>query len=68
MTEPTPEKIMELYNYMEEKLDEMEMTFEQFSILYKSFRKTIPLETKKEETPQESPFPWVKFAGYGKYS
>ena len=43
MTEPTPEKIMELYNYMEEKLDEMEMTFEQFSILYKSFRKTIPI-------------------------
>ena len=68
MTEPTPEKIMELYNYMEEKLEEMEMTFDQFSVLYKSFRNTIPIETKKEETPQQSPFPWVKYAGYGKYS
>ena len=67
MSEPTPEKIMELYNYMEEKLEEMEMTFEQFTVLYKSFRKEIPLETKKEET-QQSPFPWVKYAGYGKYS
>ena len=67
MTEPTPQKIMELYNLMEEKLEEMEMDFDQFSVLYKSFRDKIPVETKKEETPV-SPFPWVKYAGYGKYS
>ena len=67
MTEPTPQKIMELYNLMEEKLNEMEMDFDQFSVLYKSFRDKIPVEVKKEETPV-SPFPWVKYAGYGKYS
>ena len=66
MSEPTPEKILELYNLMEERLEAMEMTFEQFSVLYKSFRKEIPLETKKEEA--DSPFPWMKYAGYGKYS
>ena len=59
---------MELYNYMEEKLEEMEMDFDQFSVLYKSFRSNIPFPEKKEETPQVSPFPWVKYAGYGKYS
>jgi hypothetical protein len=53
---------------MEEQLDEMEMTFDQFSVLYKTFRKEIPLKTEKEETHKESPFPWVKYAGYGKYS
>ena len=68
MQTPSPEKLMELYNYMENKLEEMEMTFDQFSILYNSFRSNIPTETKKEETPQQSPFPWVKYAGYGKYS
>ena len=45
----------------------MEMDFDQFSVLYKSFRDKIPVEVKKEETPV-SPFPWVKYAGYGKYS
>ena len=68
MTEPTPEKIMELYNIMEERLEEFEMTFEQFSVLYKAFRKNIPLPEKKEEETFESPFPWMKYAGYGKYS
>ena len=68
MSEPTAQKIIELYNYMEEQLDEMEMTFDQFSVLYKTFRKEIPLKTEKEETHKESPFPWVKYAGYGKYS
>ena len=67
MSEPSPEKILELYNLMEERLDSMEMTFEQFSVLYKSFRKEIPIETKKEES-KSAPFPWMKYAGYGKYS
>ena len=67
MTEPTPEKIMELYDIMEKRLEEMEMTFEQFSILYKSFRKDIPLQQKEEES-KPAPFPWVKYAGHGKYS
>ena len=47
MTEPTPQKIMELYNLMEEKLEEMEMDFDQFSVLYKSFRDKIPVETEE---------------------
>jgi len=68
MTEPTTQKIMELYNYMEDKLEDMEMSFDQFSILYKTFRKEIPVQTEKEETPKESPFPWMKYAGHGKYS
>ena len=67
MAEPTPEMIMELYNYMEEKLESMEMTFEQFSVLYKSFRSNIPIEAKREEA-KASPFPWMKYAGHGKYS
>ena len=46
MSEPTAQKIIELYNYMEEQLDEMEMTFDQFSVLYKTFRKEIPLQTE----------------------
>ena len=67
--EPTPKKIMELYNYMEEKLEEMELTFDEYSVLYKAFRTNIPLEEpteKKVEAP--APFPWVKYAGHGKYS
>ena len=55
---------------MESQLELLGLTFEQFSVLYKSFRKEIPLtqpETKKEET-KDSPFPWMKYAGYGKYS
>ena len=66
--ETTPQKIMELYNYMEEKLEEMELTFDEYSVLYKAFRTKIPVapEEKKEEAP--APFPWVKYAGHGKYS
>ena len=67
MTEPTPQKIMELYNLMEEKLNEMDMDFDQFCVLYKSFRDKIPLEVKKEET-NSSPFPFIKYAGHGSYS
>ena len=67
MSEPTPEKILELYNLMEERLVAMEMTFEQFSVLYKSFRSSVPIEAKREEA-KNSPFPWMKYAGYGKYS
>ena len=66
MTEPDPKTLLGLYNTMESQLELLGLTFEQFSVLYKSFRKEIPLETKKEEA--DSPFPWMKYAGYGKYS
>ena len=68
--DPTPRQIMELYDYMEEKLNEMELTFEEFIVLYKAFRTTIPMEEQEELKKEEpaAPFPWVKYAGYGKYS
>ena len=59
MTEPDPKTLLGLYNTMESQLELLGLTFEQFSVLYKSFRKEIPLtqpETKKEET-KDSPFP-----------
>jgi len=74
MTESDPKKIVELYDVMETKLNELGITFDEFSVLYKTFKATMaaagvdtPQEEQKEETPV-SPFPWVKYAGYGKYS
>ncbi len=75
MTESDFKKIVELYDVMEAKLNELDITFDEFSILYKNFKVAMaaaagvntPHEEQKEETPV-SPFPWVKYAGYGKYS
>ena len=72
MTESDPRKIVELYNVMETKLNELGITFDEFSVLYKTYQATIAAGIKPPETEQKeeavSPFPWVKFAGYGKYS
>jgi len=73
MTEPDPKKIFELYNLMETKLEELNIDFDEFVILYKSFRATMAAanegeqtpEAPKEETAVASPFPWVKYAGTG---
>lgn len=63
MTEPETKKIFELYDLMESKLEELGINFDEFSILYKSFRNT------QNQTPPElvkpNPFPWVKHAGAG---
>ena len=58
-------KIFELYNLMEEKLEELEISFDEFTVLYKSFR--TPVE-KKEEKPKAippNPFPFISHAGAG---
>ena len=72
MTESDPKKIVELYGLMETKLNELGITFDEFSVLYKTYQATIAAGIKPSETKQKeeavSPFPWVKFAGYGKYS
>ena len=72
MTESDPRKIVELYGLMETKLNELGITFDEFSVLYKTYQATIAAGIKPAETEQKeeavSPFPWVKFAGYGKYS
>ena len=75
MSEPDPKVIFELYDHMEKKLDELGITFDEFTILYQSFKATISaagVDTEKatEEQKEEAvaPFPWMKYAGYGKYS
>ena len=59
-------KIFELYNLMEEKLGELDITFDEFTILYKSFRSPEVKEevTTKVATPP-NPFPWAQAAGAG---
>ena len=59
MAEPETQKIFELYDLMESKLEELGISFDEFTVLYKSFRN--PPETKENVNP----FPWVKSAGAG---
>lgn len=60
-------KIFELYNLMEERLQELEISFDEFTVLYKSFRTPTPVEKNKEkiEAIPPNPFPWVSHAGAG---
>ena len=53
--------IFELYNLMEEKLEELGISFDEFTILYKGFRNPEP----KEDKPNSNPFPWAQAAGTG---
>jgi len=53
-------KLLELYNLMEEKLEDLGIDFEEFIVLYKSFRNP---PTPKSENP--NPFPWAQAAGTG---
>ena len=64
MSEPQAKEIFELYNYMEGKLDELGISFDEFTVLYKSFRNPIPVEDKPKATPP-NPFPWAQAAGAG---
>ena len=75
MSEPDTKKIVELYDLMESKLAELGITFDEFSVLYKTFQATVAAagvdtERASEEQKEEAvaPFPWMKYAGYGKYS
>ena len=56
-------KLFELYDMMEEKLEELGIEFDEFTVLYKAFRGP----SKKEEEPKENPnpFPWLQAAGSG---
>ncbi len=64
MTEPETKKIFELYDLMESKLEELGIDFDEFSILYKSFRNP-PSQPTQPELIKPNPFPWVKHAGAG---
>ena len=61
MTEDTTKKLFELYNTMEEKLEELNISFDEFIILYNGFRNPVVAEEK----PNSNPFPWVQAAGTG---
>ena len=65
MTEPDTKQIFELYDIMESKLNELDITFDEFIVLYKSFRNppAPPKETPKAIAP--NPFPWAQAAGVG---
>ena len=63
MTQPETQKIFKLYELMESKLDELGINFDEFSILYKSFRN--PPQVQPAELKKPNPFPWVKHAGAG---
>ena len=66
-------KIIELYDIMEGRLEELEITFDEFSVLYKTFKQRTSVieieEEAKKETKLEAippnPFPWVSHAGAG---
>lgn len=55
-------KLFELYDLMERNLEELGLSFDEFTVLYKAFR-----GTSKKEEPKENPnpFPWLQAAGTG---
>ena len=60
MTEDSTKKLLELYNLMEEKLEELNLNFDEFHVLYRNFRNP-PAPPKGND--HSNPFPWVKSAG-----
>ena len=72
MSNPDPKTLIGLYTTMESQLELIGISFDEFSVLYKTYQATIAAGIKLPETQEKeeavSPFPWVKFAGYGKYS
>ena len=75
MSEPDPKTLIGLYDTMESQLELLGITFDEFSVLYKTFRATMAAaapEVEEKDVEKElvrpNPFPWVKYAGYGKYS
>lgn len=63
MTEPDTRKIFELYELMESKLQQLGIDFDEFSVLYKTFRN--PPQPTRTELKKPNPFPWVSHAGAG---
>ena len=57
-------KLFELYDLMESNLEELGLTFDEFTILYKSFRGSS-LDVKEESKENPNPFPWLQAAGTG---
>ena len=59
-------QLIELYDIMEERLEKIGITFDQYTILYKSFKTTLMGEGVEinKDIPANS-FPWVKSAGAG---
>ena len=58
-------KIFELYNLMEERLQELEISFDEFTVLYEAFRNPVEKKEKKLEATPPKPFPFIKYAGEG---
>ena len=59
-------QILELYDIMEDRLEKIGITFDQFTILYKSFKSGLTgEEVKVEKDIPANSFPWVKSAGAG---
>ena len=56
-------KIFELYDLMESKLEELDITFDEFTVLYKAFRTPVTEEKPKAIPP--NPFPFISHAGAG---
>ena len=52
---------------MEEKLEALSIDFDEFIVLYKTFRSQLPIkkEVEKPVATPPNPFPWVKHAGAG---
>ncbi len=75
MSEADPKTLVALYDHMEKELVKIGISFDEFSVLYQTFKATVAaagVDTKAatEEQKEEAvaPFPWMKYAGYGKYS
>ena len=75
MSEADPKTLIALYDHMEKELEKIGISFDEFSILYQTFKATVvaagvDTKTSTEEQKEEAvaPFPWMKYAGYGKYS
>ena len=60
---PEARKLFELYDLMEQKLEELGLEFDEFTILYKSFRG--PSVKQEEPKVNTNPFPWLKGVGQG---
>lgn len=59
-------QLLELYDLMEDRLQNLDLTFDQFTILYKSFKSGLTgEEIKVEKDIPANSFPWVKSAGVG---
>ena len=59
-------QLLELYDIIEDRLSEIGLTYDEFTILYKAFRNTLTgEEVKVEKDIPANAFPWVKSAGAG---